>query len=138
MDVFRRIFGKFQHLGTTISRTAPRGKSLNLRLQNFIFLLYVEDHLTTFFDSRLCCLWLFSSKILIFRENLLEICKSLRNEEATVRPWERQWSRVTHSETVRVERSDSFVWQKGTWINQKNRWEVLFSTYWKLFFTLLI
>ena len=42
MDVFRRIFGKFQHLGTTISRTAPRGKSLNLRLQNSLFF---------------CCMW---------------------------------------------------------------------------------
>ena len=29
----------------------------------------------------------------------------MRNEEVTVRPWERQWNRVTHGETVRVERS---------------------------------
>ena len=29
----------------------------------------------------------------------------MRNEEPTVRPWERHWNRVTHGETVRVERS---------------------------------
>ena len=31
----------------------------------------------------------------------------MRNEEVTVKPWERQWNRVTHGETVRVERSAS-------------------------------
>ena len=30
----------------------------------------------------------------------------MRNQEATVRPWETQWKHVTHGETVRVERSD--------------------------------
>ena len=45
-------------------------------------------------------------RLLVFLlKNPLKLCKTVRNEEATVRPWERQWNCVTHSETMRVERS---------------------------------
>ena len=88
--------------GRAISRTAP----INQWLQNYLFVfLYVEDHATIFFDGGLCCLCLFSEKTVSLRESPLKICKTVRNEEPTVKPWERQWKRVTHSETVRVKRS---------------------------------
>ena len=33
-------------------------------------------------------------------------CKTVRNEETSVRPWERPWNRVIHGKTARAERSD--------------------------------
>ena len=110
MDVFHRIFG---NLGESHFQESYQWKSLNQRLQNYLFVyLYVEDNATIFFWQgfvlpyriwRLLCL--FSYETVSSRENSLKICKTVRNEEPTVRPWERQWNRVTHGETVRVERS---------------------------------
>ena len=40
---------------------------------------------------------------LSLKKNPLKICKTVRNEKATMRPWERQWKHVTHYETMRVE-----------------------------------
>ena len=51
------------------------------------------------------------------RENLLKICKTVRNEEPIMRPRERQRNRVTHGETVRVERSSISYKLVKTWIN---------------------
>ena len=37
---------------------------------------------------------------------LEKICKTVRNEEPTVRLWEGRWNRATHGEALRVERPD--------------------------------
>ena len=37
-------------------------------------------------DIGMCCLYLFSYKAVDLGKNLLKICKTVRNQEATVRP----------------------------------------------------
>ena len=60
--------------------------------------MYVEDHATIFFLTVDCAALFFSKKTLSLKEYPLRICKTVRYEEATVRPWERQWNYVTHNE----------------------------------------
>ena len=43
---------------------------------------------TIFFDKGLCCMFVFLG-IVNLREKPLKICKTVRNEEPAVRPWER-------------------------------------------------
>ena len=90
--------------GTDISWKAPGG-SLWIKDYRIIYFLYVEDNATIFFWQGIVLPCFFSQKIVSLRENSLKICKTVRNEEPTVRTWERQWNHVTLGETVRVERS---------------------------------
>ena len=83
--------------------------------------VFVNHTRIAFFSSTgMCCLCLFSYKTESLAKNRLKICRTVRNEKATVRPWERQWNRVTHGETMRVKRSGFKVLaqniQQGKWI----------------------
>ena len=60
----------------------------------------------------MCCLCLFFDKTKSLGKNPLKICKTVRNEEANVRLWERQLNLLTHDETVRVETS---AFEDGLW-----------------------
>ena len=74
----------------------------------FIF-LHIKDNATIFIWQGIALPGLFSLQIASLRENPLKICKAVRNEEPTMRSWERQWNCVRQCETMRVERSVS-IW----------------------------
>ena len=61
------------------------------------------------------CVFFFFKKTVSLGKSPLKICKPVRNEEPTVRLWERHWKRVTHGETVRVERSWRWLF-KQVWL----------------------
>ena len=70
-----------------------------------------------------CAACVFFLKTVSLGKNPLKLCKTVRNEEATVRPLERQWDHVTHGETLRVERSVfilSTVWETEETLLQLN------------------
>ena len=68
--------------------------------------IFVNHTRNAFFISIGMCLCLFFQKTVSLGKNSLKSCATMRNEEPTMRPWEkRQWNRVTHGETMRVERS---------------------------------
>ena len=78
-------------------------KDPELRMVVLFFVNYTRN--AFFISIGMCCFCFFFYNTLGLGQNPLKICKTVRNEEPAVRPWERQWNRVTHGETVRVERS---------------------------------
>ena len=60
----------------------------------------------------------------VFEKNPLKICKTMISEEATVKPWERQWNHVTQSETMRVERSANYR------ASNRLKWQGLIKELW--------
>ena len=77
--------------------------SAQLKTACFIFVNHTRN---TFFSSTgMCRLCLFFWRTVSFGKNPIKICQTVRNEELTVRPRDREWKRVTHGEAVRVERS---------------------------------
>ena len=103
MDVFHIIFG---NSWDSYFQETPSG---SLWIKRYRFIYYVEDYSTILFWLGIVLPCLFSLEIASLRENPLKICKTVRNEEPTVRPWERQWNRVTHGEILRVKRSVKLI-----------------------------
>ena len=74
-------------------------------LRLLVFLLTIKEMCSSAaLECTACVCFL---KTVSLGKNPLKLCKTVRTE-ATVRPWERQWNCVTHSETVRVEGSVFF------------------------------
>ena len=101
MDVFHIFFG---NSWDSYFLESSWWKSLNQRLQNYLFFVCRGQCYNIFWQGIVLPCF-FSQKIVSLRENSLKICKTVRNEEPTVRTWQRQWNHVTLGETVRVERS---------------------------------
>ena len=84
---------------------------LKYRVLVFFLLIILEMCSSVSLECAVCvCLFFyffffFLRKLWVWEKNPLTICKPVRNEEPTMRPWERHWNRVTHGETERVERS---------------------------------
>ena len=100
----------YQCVFTNLMNNSFQFKYRELRLLVLFLLIVLEMRSSASLECAACFFVLFFfQKTVSMGKNLLKICKPVINEEPSVRPWERHWKRVTHGETVRVERSANII-----------------------------
>ena len=108
--LFRKSDGGFHWNGLTIYvltnriKNSAQLKDRELRLLVLLLLIILEMSSSAVLECA-ACIFFFKESVSFLGKNPLKFCKIVRNEEPTVRQWQRQWNRVIRGETGRVGRS---------------------------------